>query len=63
MKMPATDGEWWLADGLGRTVFRQRVQRGAVLEIATDDLPAGLYFWRLTGGGRLVRQGKVVVSK
>jgi hypothetical protein len=52
-----------LADGLGRTVSRENIQNGQAHTVSTANLPSGLYFWRLVAGGRLVAQGKVVVSQ
>jgi len=48
-----------LYDMTGRPVWEERLVLG-VNEIEAASLPAGMYFWRVTTGGEVVKSGKIV---
>jgi hypothetical protein len=55
--------KWALFSAEGRFVRSAQLnEHGERLSLQREDLPSGLYFWRLTAKGRLVKSGKLVLE-
>ena len=54
------EGRWALYTASGRKVAGVRVRAGSSAVFQRNGLPAGMYYWRLSGAGRVVRSGKLV---
>ena len=53
-----------LYEPAGRMVQQQTLEPGSVLyPVSLERLPAGAYFWVITGGKKLQVQGKLVVVR
>lgn len=53
---------WELMTARGRIVRTALIRSGEDLTVRLNGLAAGMYFWRLSGRGRLVSSGKLVVE-
>jgi hypothetical protein len=61
---PAKGGEWVLYDALGRAALREKVLPGQqAYTFSLAGLPAGLYFWTISGEGRQAESGKLIITK
>ncbi|TXF87654.1 T9SS type A sorting domain-containing protein [Neolewinella aurantiaca] len=53
---------WELITGQGRIVRTAILGFGEDVSVQLEGLPAGMYFWRLSGQGHLVDSGKLIVE-
>jgi hypothetical protein len=51
-----------VADVYGKIVYADVIPNKNAFEIHRNNLPAGIYFYKITGGGAIIATGKLVIE-